>query len=115
MRDVHALASIVKLRASRGVTSIIVMVAVGGGAGCARQPPMATAADAQRGNVELAELHEGRKLLIRKCTNCHRAPIPDEYEAAEWPQKVQEMAERSSIDGAQQQLIEKYLVTLSTR
>ena len=46
-------------------------------ASCGRMPPVATAADAERGNVELAELHQGRKLLIRKCGNCHRPPLPD--------------------------------------
>ena len=84
--------------------------------GCApRQPPTVTASDAQRGNVELAELQQGRKLLIGKCTNCHKAPMPNEHTAAEWPEKLDEMAARASLDMGEQKLIEKYLVTMSTR
>jgi hypothetical protein len=94
------------------VASLFVLVLVG----CApRQPPAATANDAQRGNVELAELQQGRKLLIGKCTNCHRAPMPSEHSAVEWPQKLDEMAARASLDPGQQKLIEKYLVTMATR
>ena len=92
------------------------LVLVLGLVGCApRQPPSVTANDAQRGNVELAELQQGRKLLIGKCTNCHRAPMPNEHTALEWPQKLDEMAARASLDMGEQKLIEKYLVTMSTR
>jgi cytochrome c5 len=83
---------------------------------CTRQaPPMVTATDAQRANVEIAELEQGRKLLIGKCTNCHRVPMPSEHPAAEWPKRLDEMAARSNLDGTQQKLIEKYLVTMATR
>jgi len=95
---------------------VFVAAAAGGGAGCApRQPPSVTATDAQRGNVELAELQQGRTLLIGKCTNCHKAPMPNDHTAAEWPTKLDEMAGRASLDYSQQKLIEKYLVTMSTR
>lgn len=76
---------------------------------------MVTATDAQRGNVELAELEQGRKLLIGKCTNCHRVPMPKDHAAGEWPKMLDEMATRANIDITQQKLIEKYLVTMSTR
>jgi hypothetical protein len=90
---------------------VIVLVAA-----CARRsPPVATTIDAERGNVELAQLEEGRKLLIRKCTNCHRVPLPSEHTPAQWPKLVDDMAERSSIDGAQHKLIEQYLVTMAAR
>jgi hypothetical protein len=83
---------------------------------CARtSPPMVTATDAERGNVELAELEQGRKLLIGKCTNCHRVPMPGEHAPADWPKMLDEMAARSNIDTTQQKLIEKYLVTMATK
>lgn len=82
---------------------------------CARSaPPMVTSGDAQRGNVELAELQQGRQLLIGKCASCHKAPMPSEHTAADWPQKLDEMATRAHLDFSQQKLIEKYLVTMST-
>jgi hypothetical protein len=95
---------------------VAVASAMAGGAGCApRQPPTVSADDAQRGNVELVELQQGRSLLLGKCTNCHKAPMPSEHTAAEWPSKLDEMAARASLDYSQQKLIEKYLVTMSTR
>jgi hypothetical protein len=102
----------------RALASLFVVVAVAmtGGAGCApRQPPMVSESDAQRGNVELVELQQGRQLLVGKCTNCHRAPMPSQHTAAEWPGKLDEMAARANLEGSQQKLIEKYLVTMSTR
>ena len=105
-----------KLTRALASVGLVAALAMSGGAGCARsQPPMVSATDAQRGNVELAELQQGRKLLLGKCTNCHSAPMPNAHTAAEWPQKLDEMAARASIDIGQQKLIEKYLVTMSTR
>ncbi|NVB83729.1 MAG: hypothetical protein HOV81_35470 [Kofleriaceae bacterium] len=80
-----------------------------------RTPPMATASDASRANVELAQLQEGRKLLLGKCAGCHKTPMPDEHSAAEWPKMIDEMADRSKLDLAQRSLIEKYLVAMSTK
>jgi cytochrome c5 len=80
---------------------------------CTKPPPQATAIDAQRANVALADLNEGRTLLIKKCGGCHRTPLPHEYRAAEWPKHVSEMAERSKIDDKQRSLIERYLVVMA--
>lgn len=76
---------------------------------------MATAGDAQRGNVELADLQQGRKLLLGKCAGCHQTPMPDDHSAAEWPKMISEMAQRAKLDRAQIALLERYLVTMSTR
>ena len=81
--------------------------------GCAPPPPHATAIDAERGNVSLAELQEGRGLLIRKCGGCHRTPSPVEHPSMEWPRKLDEMAERSKLDAQQRRTIERYLVVMA--
>jgi len=82
--------------------------------GCARiAPPLATMGDAQRARVTLSALHEGRALLISKCGGCHQTPMPYQYSAVEWPQKLGEMSERASLDAAQIGVLEKYLVTMS--
>jgi hypothetical protein len=95
---------------------VIAMLAASTLGACARSsPPMVTATDAERGNVEIAELEQGRKLLIGKCTACHRVPMPNEHAPAEWPKMLDEMAARSNIDITQQKLIEKYLVTMATK
>jgi len=78
-------------------------------------PPLATSVDAQRANIELADLQQGRKLLIGKCTNCHRAPMPRDHTATEWPSKLAEMSQRAHLDISQRLLIEKYLVTMAQR
>ena len=84
-------------------------------AGCTYPPPQATAADARRANVALAELTLGRELLMDKCSDsaCHRTPLPQDHRAAEWPHQVHQMAERAGIDHRQQQLIAQYLVVMA--
>lgn len=81
--------------------------------GCTTPPPQATALDAERGKVALADLTEGRTLLISKCGGCHRTPLPADARAAEWPKHVADMAERSKIDTKQRALIERYLVVMA--
>lgn len=80
---------------------------------CTKPPPQATALDAERGNVALADLQEGRTLLIRKCGGCHRTPLPTDARAAEWPKHVTDMTERSKINDKQKALIERYLVVMA--
>jgi hypothetical protein len=81
-----------------------------------RTPPAVTASDAARANVELAELQQGRTLLVQKCGNsCHVTPMPSSHPALEWPKKLDEMAERSHLRPMQRALIEKYLVTMAQR
>jgi cytochrome c5 len=85
-------------------------------AACARSlPPNATATDAQRARVELAELQQGRQLLIRKCGNCHQTPLPSQHTAADWPGKLDEMADRANLDALQRRVIGQYLVVMAER
>jgi hypothetical protein len=82
-------------------------------AACARRsPPQVTAFDAQRANVELADLQQGRKLLLSKCAGCHKTPMPNDHTAAEWPKMIDEMADRANLDMRQRGLIEKYLIVM---
>ena len=84
-------------------------------AGCGGTPPIATVADAQRAHLELAQLQEGRSLLLSKCGNCHRPPMPADEAVAAWPAKITEMSERAGLVGPQRQMIETYLVTMAQR
>ncbi len=84
-------------------------------AGCRITPPRATPADAQRGNVELAQLAEGRALMVRKCGNCHAPPMPKDHTASEWPAKLDEMAGRANLDPRQRFLIQQYFVVMASR
>jgi hypothetical protein len=81
-----------------------------------RTPPLVTAGDASRAHVEVAQLEQGRTLLIQKCGNsCHTTPMPASHPASEWPKKLDEMADRSHLQPMQRALIEQYLVTMATK
>jgi len=84
-------------------------------AGCGMSPPAATAIDASRAHVELADLQRGRSLLVSKCGGCHRTPQPAEYSGETWPGKLDEMTARANLDVVQRHLIEAYLVTMAAR
>lgn len=98
-------------RACRRITPVIVFALL---VGCTpRVPPHASSADAERANVELAELEQGRDLVVRKCAGCHKTPMPKDHSPAEWPKMIGEMADRSNLDFKQTKLIEKYLIVMS--
>ncbi|HTR56338.1 MAG TPA: hypothetical protein VMJ10_36945 [Kofleriaceae bacterium] len=82
-------------------------------AACSSPPPIATEADAARAHVELAELAQGRHLLIARCSGCHTTPLPSEHTAAEWPRELGDMAERAHLTIAERDSITRYLVALS--
>ena len=83
---------------------------------CARRiPPIATAADAERSQIPLAELEQGRKLVLGKCSRCHDTPLPSDHTASEWPAMIGEMAERSKLVGGERSAIERYLVAMTAR
>ena len=94
---------------------LVVVVLFAALAGCGMSPPKATAADAQRANVQLAELQDGRTLMVRKCGGCHAPPMPQEHTAGEWPSKLDEMSERSKLDAKQRYLIQQYFVVMAVR
>jgi hypothetical protein len=84
-------------------------------AGCGGGLPPATPGDAMRAHVQLADLEHGRSLVSAKCGGCHAPPLPAAHAGGDWPRSLDEMAVRSHLDVAQRQLIEVYLVTMSTR
>jgi len=88
-------------------------IALGTLSACGAAPPVATAGDAARANIALAELEQGRTLLIRKCGNCHQPPLPASQPIAQWPAKVGEMSARSKLEAGQRELIEQYLVVMA--
>ncbi len=88
-------------------------------AGCARNTmPVASSADAERasqvwpGTTE-ADLHQGRKLYIARCSGCHLPVAPASVAPGEWPGHVAEMQERANLVGDEATLVERYLVTMA--
>lgn len=96
------------LRSLAALTLAIGMVA------CVAPPPQATALDAQRAHVELAQLQEGRSLLVKRCSGCHATPRPREHVAAAWPKSVSEMAARAHLDLTERGMIQQYLVVMAS-
>lgn len=84
-------------------------------AACGMSPPNASPADAQRANVQLAELQDGRTLMVRKCSGCHVAPLPKDHAVYEWPSKLDEMADRSKLKSDERRLIQQYFVVMAQR
>lgn len=84
---------------------------------CARRmPPRATFADAQRGNVTLAELETGRELVVAKCgSRCHQPPLPSDHSASEWPRSMDEMAPRAAVTADERRAIERYMIVMTKR
>jgi nitrate/TMAO reductase-like tetraheme cytochrome c subunit len=95
------------------MSRVVFVLVLGVLAGCGMSPPTAT--DASRAHIELADLQRGRSLLVTKCGNCHRPPLPTDHGAHEWPEKLDEMATRANLDVMQGHLIEQYLVTMAMR
>ncbi len=96
------------------MTRVLAIVVLAGA--CRAAPPQATAIDAERAHVELAELQQGRKLLLSKCGGaCHAAPLPSVHSALEWPGKLDEMSARAGLELDQRRLIEQYLVVMAGR
>jgi len=89
------------------LVSILVLV------GCGGSLPAATAIDASRANVELADLQNGRSLVVAKCGACHRPPMPTDHGATEWPVMLDEMSARAHLDFMQRRLIQEYLVAMA--
>lgn len=98
------------------MTRVACLLVLAAGACAPRVPPPVTASDASRVHAEVAQLEQGRTLLIQKCGNaCHATPMPGSHPASEWPAKLGEMAERSHLKPMQRALIEQYLVTMASR
>ena len=86
-------------------------------ASCARRmPPHATALDAQRANVELGQLEEGRSLVVAKCgSRCHKPPLPTDHVRADWPKTLDVMGPRANLTPQDRHLIEQYMVAMTVR
>src|SRR5580765_7953323 len=102
---------------NRAVLASLVLAGVASlaalGAGCGGALPVATAGDATRAGVALAELQQGRSLVAAKCSSCHRTPQPAEHRTDEWPRMIDEMSRRAHVDGGERQAIQAYLMTMA--
>jgi hypothetical protein len=108
MRPAHAARRPRRGRALLALAATAALSACGGGL------PIATPADAARGNVELADLEHGRSLVVSKCSGCHRTPMPGDHSTREWPHMLEEMSVRAHVDSSQRHLMQAYLITMAS-
>lgn len=69
-------------------------------------------------NYTLAQLNEGQALFQQKCTSCHKLKNPTAHNEKQWKKIVPKMVSKANkkttvIDATTQDLILKYLVTMS--
>lgn len=72
-------------------------------------------ASAKWPGTTVSELEAGRALYTSKCVGCHRLPDPNAKTPEQWPNVVDEMAERAKLTAADRDLMLRYLSSASER
>jgi cytochrome c5 len=96
------------------VLAVLLLTACAGSRLPGPTPADVTRAQARWPGTGLTELERGRDLYRARCSTCHLPVAPAAHPAAEWPDLVAEMAERAHLTGTDRDLVERYLVTMST-
>jgi len=106
---------------------LIVIISAVSLAGCfsAREAKHSSESDIDRGAAKfpgytLAELNEGKKLYENNCAKCHELKKPTSESEASWRKIVPEMTAKANkkgmvIDSKSQDLILKYVITMSSK
>ena len=110
-------------RGRRGVLLASLAISAFAVACAGKLPPPATPADVQWAQAQwptvaagaAGELEAGRQVLLGKCVDCHRAPLPEEYSSQAWPGYITEMAPRAKLTAEDRNVLEKYVLTLSRK
>lgn len=63
--------------------------------------------------ITLAELQQGQELYIANCGKCHSLKSPQSRNEAGWRKIVPPMAKKAKINAQQEELILKYVITMS--
>jgi len=89
------------------IASLAISVVLAIGCGVALQMP--TIAEAQRENVSLDTLLQGRQLYINNCASCHTLYLPGHLTQNEWRKQMVPMQKKAKISDKQKDLILTYL------
>jgi len=94
-------------------------VAVLGLAACATLPHASaldvSLAEQRWPGTTVAQLEAGRQAYVARCSGCHNLHLPDEKAPEAWPETVAEMEKDAHLRPGERELIERYLVTMSTK
>jgi cytochrome c5 len=103
-------------KASISRWQILALVCIAHLIGCestSHAPPPVTSQMARVGtkqHVDLATLHEGRRLFVSRCIECHTLPTVSAHSAAEWPRLIDEMAGRANLKPAERNAVLAYIL-----
>jgi hypothetical protein len=63
-------------------------------------------------HVDLATLREGRTLFVHRCIECHTLPSLWHYQKEDWPEIVNSMSQRASLNPAERDAIVSYILAV---
>jgi hypothetical protein len=76
-------------------------------------PPPVTSQMARQhsgGTIAIVQLEKGRLLFASRCIECHTLPTIKGYTDSQWPQLVDAMAPRASLDPAEREALLAYIL-----
>ena len=76
-------------------------------------PQMAAATKERPVNVAL--LQKGRRLLVHRCIECHTLPPLWYYKTEDWPEIVNSMSHRASLNPADRDAIVAYILAVRSQ
>ena len=76
-------------------------------------PQMAAATKGRAVNVAL--LQKGRTLLVHRCIECHTLPPLWHYKTEDWPEIVNSMSHRASLNPADRDAIVAYILAVRSQ
>ena len=76
-------------------------------------------ADADRGSQKfqgytLSQLDQGKAIYESHCNKCHRYKVPQSRDETKWDKVIPEMAKKAKLNSSEEDLVLKYVVTMST-
>jgi len=76
-------------------------------------PQMAAATKGRPGDVAL--LQKGRTLLVHRCIECHTLPPLWHYKTEDWPEIVNSMSHRASLNPADRDAIVAFILAVRSQ
>jgi len=77
-----------------------------------------TQTDAERGSQKfhgytLTDLEQGKAIYESHCNKCHKYKVPESRDETKWDKIIPVMAKKAKLDSTQEDLVLKYVVTMS--
>lgn len=101
----------------RVASALLISLLVACGAGSIPKP---TALDTERAQekfpgTERADLERARKLLLSRCSSCHRVPKPEKHPPGRWPELIEAMVGPAKLSDTEREDILRFMIVMSAR